>query len=556
MKDAHADAANLFADYLADAFRRSPTAATGAGDHSQDERWPDMSKEGDAKDRAATQGWIEKLAALPEADLDAAMRVDREVVLNQLRYALFGIDELKDADWDPVLYTSLIGSGLDPMITREFASLDVRATSLEKRLDGVAVVVAAAKSRLAHSPHVSTETAIDQNRGLIGLCEQEVPAFAAKVPAKKASLVAAAGRCATALHDFQTFLEKDLLPRSDGDFRLGRAKFEKKLRFELGDAIDIDALAAEARVLLETTKKEMVSTSKELWPVLFPSAKLPALANAEDERVFLRKVLDEVAKDRSTNATIVGDAEKLLTAATAFVKKNDLVTVPTEPCRVIEMPEWRRGVAIAYCDSSGPLEANQETFFAISPTPKGWPEKRVESFYREYNAGMLTDLVVHEAMPGHFLQLMHNNRFPSKVRAVYASGAFVEGWAVYSEWLMSKYGFGGPKVRLQRQKMVLRMCVNALLDHDVHAGSMDEKAALSLMMNEAFQEEGEAVGKWKRARLSSAQLTTYFYGFTEMMKIRHALEGKPGFSERAFHDELLSAGSPTMKLARKAMHAE
>ncbi len=154
-------------------------------------------------------------------------------------------------------------------------------------------------------------------------------------------------------------------------------------------------------------------------------------------------------------------------------------------------------------------------------------------------------------MPGHYLQLMHNNPFTSKLRAVFASGPFVEGWAVYAEWMMAEHGFGGPRVKLQRQKMMLRTCANAILDHDIHAGTMDEQAALALMKNEAFQEDGEAVGKWKRARLSSAQLTTYFFGFTELLKLRRAVESQPGFSERAYHDRLLSWGSPPMKYVRQ-----
>jgi uncharacterized protein (DUF885 family) len=164
---------------------------------------------------------------------------------------------------------------------------------------------------------------------------------------------------------------------------------------------------------------------------------------------------------------------------------------------------------------------------------------------------MLAELAIHEAMPGHYLQLMHNNQFPSKLRALFSSGAFVEGWAVYGEWLMAEKGFGGPRVRLERQKMVLRLAVNAILDHDIHAGQLDEKAALALMTGEAFQEDGEATGKWRRARLTSAQLTTYFYGFSELLALRKAAEGKPGFTERAYHDRILSWGSPAMKFVRQ-----
>ena len=262
-------------------------------------------------------------------------------------------------------------------------------------------------------------------------------------------------------------------------------------------------------------------------------------------------MLDRIAEDRPDNATIVDEARRTLADATRFVRDRDLVRLPEEPCDVIEMPEYRRGVAIAYCDASGPLEKKQETFYAIAPTPKGWTKQRVTSFYREYNRSMLVELTVHEAMPGHFLQIMHSNRFDSDVRAVFSSCPFVEGWAVYAEWLMAKHGFGGPKVRLMRQKMVLRLSCNAILDHGVHAGTLDEKEALSLMTQDGFQEEGEAVGKWKRARLTSAQLTTYYYGFTEMLALRRAAEAAPGFRERDFHDRVLSHGSPAMRHLRE-----
>jgi uncharacterized protein (DUF885 family) len=290
-------------------------------------------------------------------------------------------------------------------------------------------------------------------------------------------------------------------------------------------------------------------------------APLPPLGAPAERRVVIKAVLDKLAEDHPDNTTILREASDLLAKATAFVKEHDLVRLPTEPCKVIEMPEYRRGVSVAYCDSSGPLEKDQETFYAIAPTPKDWAQKRVDSFYREYNRGMLADLTVHEAMPGHFLQLMHNNALYSasggdlagKIRSVFSSGSFVEGWAVYSEWLMAKYGFGGLRVRMARQKMVLRLAANAILDHGIHAGTMDEKQALDLMMNDAFQEEGEAVGKWKRGRLSSAQLTTYYYGFTELMKLRAANEAAPGFSERRYHDRLLSFGSPSPRALRTLM---
>ena len=543
-----------FADrFLAAYLERNPTRATEMGDHRYDGRWPDLSVEGEAAERKVVAGWLAELDGMPEAGLSTQRKIDRGLLDNQLRYWLFVLDELKEAEQDPLLYTRLVGDGLDPLVTRAFAPVEERMTSLRARLEGIPGILAVARKRLQRPAKIYTETAIEQNAGLIALCEHELAAEFAKVPAQQAALAAAAKGAAAALKDYQAFLTKEVLPRSDGDLRLGRARFEKKLRFELDDTVTADSIAVGARALLDKTQDEMADTARELWPELMKGAPLPPLTSPEERKAAVRKVLDKLAEDHPDNATILAEATAWLDKATSFVKEHDLVRLPTEPCKVIEMPEYRRGVSVAYCDASGPLEKKQETFYAIAPTPKDWPKKRVDSFFREYNRSMLAELTVHEAMPGHYLQLMHNNEFPSKLRAVFSSGAFVEGWAVYSEWLMAKYGFGGPKVRMQRQKMVLRLAANAILDHGIHAGTMEEKEALDLMMKDAFQEEGEAVGKWKRARLSSAQLTTYYYGFTEMMKLRAAHEKDAGFTERSYHDKLIGSGSPSLRSARAFM---
>jgi uncharacterized protein (DUF885 family) len=339
------------------------------------------------------------------------------------------------------------------------------------------------------------------------------------------------------------------LPRSTGSFRMGRARYQTLLRYALEDDVDADALATEAQSTLDRTLDEMVDTAKELWPAIMAGA-VPPSATPDERRVLVRRVLAKLGDDATDPKSIVTLATKLLGEATTFVREHDLMTVPEQPCRVIEMPEYKRGVAIAYCDSSGPLEKTPETFFAISPAPLTWSAKRVASFYREYNRSMLGDLTVHEAMPGHYLQAMHNNAFHSDIRTVFKNGAFVEGWASYTEWLMAKYGFGGPKVRLQRLKMLLRVATNVLVDHGIHAGTLEEPEALRLMTEGAFQEEGEAVGKWRRARLTSAQLSTYFYGYREFMRLREAAEKRPEFHERDYNDRLVGFGSPPMHYLR------
>ncbi|MCU0685252.1 MAG: DUF885 domain-containing protein [Polyangiaceae bacterium] len=529
--------------FLNESLRRNPVLATISGEHRYDGAWPDVSEGSEAAETSFWGGLLGELDAIGEGSLDPQRRVDATIVRNRARYALFALASLRESERNPLYYTGTLGEGFDPLVSRSFAPPAERLQSLASRLGGVPAFLTAARKRLGRPPRVHTETAIEQTRGLIALCESGLkPHFGAVAGWAEAAPKAA--EAAKALKEFQAFLEKELLPRSDGNFRLGAERFEQKLRLELDDELDAGSLAAEARRQIEVTQAEMAVTAKELWPSLMKGKPLPPDDTPERRKALVATVLRAISDDRPTNQSIVAEAKKTLEEATAFVKARDLVRLPEEPCAIIEMPEYRRGVAIAYCDSSGPLEPKPETFYAIAPTPKGWSPKRVESFYREYNRSMLLNLTVHEAMPGHFLQLMHNNRFASKLRAVYSSGAFVEGWAVYGEWLMAENGFGGPKVKLMRQKMMLRTAANAVLDQGIHAGSMSEAEALALMKNEAFQEEGEAVGKWRRARLTSAQLSTYFYGFREMMKARKLVEKEPGFTERSFHDKLLGSGSP------------
>jgi uncharacterized protein (DUF885 family) len=541
----------LSQDYLERSLVLSPTEATLLGDHRYDGRWPDLSKEGDAKQQRFEQEILGRLQAIPKDGLSAESRVDAEMLETQLRYSEFSRAELKPAEVLPLYYTGVIGAGLDPLVNREFGTRASRAESLASRLDGIPAVLGVARARLTRPSKVQTETALHQTAGLLVLTEKELPEQFKDLPA----VPAAAARAAASLRQFQTFLKEELLPRSDGAFRIGRERFTAKLRFVLDDQVDPDALARSARALLDRTQESMVHTAKAVWTEDRLGG-LPPLGTAEQRRAFVRRVLDHLAKQTPTSQSILGDSRAWLEKASGFVRSKDLVRVPDEPLKVVEMPEYRRGVGVAYCDSSGPLEPKPETFFAISPPPSDWPPARVQSFFREYNQSMLADLTVHEAMPGHYLQIMHSNTYPSKLRAVLGSGPFVEGWAVYSEWLMASKGFGGAKIKLQQQKMILRTTANALLDHGIHTGDMDERQAMDLMTKDAFQEEGEAAGKWNRARLTSAQLTTYFYGFQEMMKLREAAETRPGFSERTYHDRLLSHGSPGPRYIRQLLAAQ
>src|SRR6266480_3884651 len=305
---------------------------------------------------------------------------------------------------------------------------------------------------------------------------------------------------------------------------------------------------------LKQTQTAIYETALPFYKNSFPDADSATLA---DKHKVTAAVLDKLAEQHPDDTTVVGYAKDVVGEATNFVRSHNLVTIPETPLDVIAMPEFKRGVAIAYCDSPGPLDKTGKTFFAVAPTPKDWSKERKESFFREYNNYMIRDLTVHEAMPGHYLQLAHANEFraPTLVRAIFQSGTFVEGWAVYCEQTMAEIGYGGPEVKMQQLKMRLRAICNAILDQSIHAGKMSEQEAMDLMMKEAYQQEGEAVAKWKRARLTSAQLSTYFVGVTEMLEMRASAmqKAQENFDLKTYHDKVLSFGSPPVKYVRELL---
>jgi hypothetical protein len=543
----------LWQEFLAEYLRREPVEATSLGNHDHDASWPDLTAAGRDDALRVYQGIGARLSALRAAGLPPDQRLDADILANKIETLAFQETQLHPEETDPHSYTELIGGGLDAFVTREYAPAPVRAKSLAARLTGIGNVVTVARGRLGRPARVLTETAIRQAKGLVGLVDGGFPELLAEAPDQAAEVRAAAAVASRAVHDLLAFFEGELLARSDGDFRVGRDRLDKILSLTLDRDVDGEDLLARAKSCLAQTQADMAVTARELWPTVIGAASPRADPMPADPHALVRRVLDRLAEDHPTNATIIADATTVLGRATEFVKSHDLVTLPTQPCKVLELPEYRRGVAIAYCDWAGPLEEKAETHVSISPVPADWPPARAASFYREYDRSMLADLMVHEAMPGHYLQGAHAAEFHAVPRAIFTNDAFVEGWAVYAEWLMAKYGFGGPSVRLQRQKMLARVCANTILDHEIHAGAMDEKTALALMEGEAFQEEGEAMGKWTRARVSHGQLSQYFYGFAEILKMREIAEKKSGFSERAFHDALLSYGAPSVHQLRVQM---
>jgi uncharacterized protein (DUF885 family) len=550
----------LAEDYLDDLARRHPDIATELGDHRFDDQLPDRRAAALDGERRALDEFAARLTAVDHAGLDKELRVDAAVLGNDVARRLFELEELREHTWNPLVANP--GQAIYMLLARDYAPLPDRLQSLAGRLAAVPDSLSAARATLGRMPKVHLETAIGQFGGAIGLVTEEVNA-ALRQAANSGAVIPGSGAAATAaviaevekarpaalaaLAEHRDWLSARLA--GDGtaaggagfaDPRLGRDMFARKLSLTLSAASDADAILARAEDDLERLTDEIAEVAAALGGTP-------------------REVLGRLGAAAPDEATILAFCADALAAQTAFVREHDLVTLYDDPVEVIDMPEINRGIAVAYCDPPGPLEpVPGATFIAVSPTPKDWTAERVASFYREYNRHMVHNLMVHEAMPGHYLQLQHSRRFTgaTRLRAALWSGPFVEGWAVYAEELMARHeypGEGDPAaVRMQQLKMQLRMVINAILDARVHSRGMTEAEAMTLMTARGFQEDGEAAGKWRRAQLTSAQLSTYYVGYTEVADLAADLRRR-GLPERAAHDSMLAHGSPPARLLREVL---
>src|SRR5437667_2472511 len=378
-------------DYIEQYLRSNPEDATELGDHRFDGQLTDYSSDAQTKDLGTQKEFHDKLNAVDGSQLNGADNVDFRILRENIDYKIFQDEELKEPEWNPLVYMQSLANSVYLLVARDFAPAEKRIPNLRRRMEAIPGVIAQAKANLQHPPRVHAETTIEQTQGAISLVREGLSPLLDQAPQMKNELAASQEKTAAALEDYKKWLQNDLLPRSDGNFRLGAEKFRKKLRFALASNMPMEEIMKRARNDLQQTQTAIYETAVPLYKKYFPNADAATLA---DKHKVTAAVLDKLAEQHPDDATVVGYAQKVLTEATDFVKQRNLVTVPNVPLDVIAMPEFKRGVAIAYCDSPGPLDKNGKTFFAVAPTPKDWSKERKESFFREYNNYMIRDLTV------------------------------------------------------------------------------------------------------------------------------------------------------------------
>lgn len=546
--------------WLDQSMRLSPINATPIGDHRFDDRIDDVSAAGRAAGLAFARQTLAAIEALDAGGLSRANQVDAAILANSLRAQIWQTETLQSWGWNPLGYQGLAGGALYSLMAREFAPLPRRLDSAIARLERLPALFAQTRAELqpARVPTPHAETYAAQNPGLKSIVSDMIaPNRDALSARKRERLDAAIARFNEAVDEHQRWIEGTLVPAAQADFRAGAEAFDRQLAFTLQSTLSRAEIRRRADAAVASVREEMYRVARRALAGRADAPAMPDQPTPEQQQAVIRAALEIAANDRPARSELVQTSTAGVEEARAFVLAHDLITLPDGPVRVILMPEFQRGVAVAYCDSPGPLERHLDTFYAVTPIPDDWSDEQATSFTREYNKRGILDIAVHEAMPGHYVQLWHSNSYPSTLRAVLGSGSFVEGWAVYAEEMMVEQGFRAddPLYRLTQLKVQLRTITNAIIDQAIHVDGMSRDEMMRLLTETAFQEEREAAGKWRRAQLSFTQLSTYFVGFQEHLETRAAAQARDGadFDLKRYHDGILSFGSPPGRFARQLL---
>ena len=414
-----------FTEFLAEFLAQNPVLATATGEHRHDGAWPDATEAGRLARLEAGDRWLARFGSL--ADLTSDEAIDRDLVVGELEAARFAETELREDAWNPLEWVYLLGEGIFTLIAREFAPLADRLTSVAARLEGIPLVLDGARDALVGVEgrpvgRFQTEAALRQLPGIAELIDDAVAeadgaAGDTAVVALTPRLRAAAAAAKAAIGAFEAHLRDVVLPASDGDGRLGRELFAKKMRHTMrSDELTAERILAAAEREYPLVRAEMVRLARDLWPAWCGDRPLP-----DDEGAIVRGVLDPVAAEHPKADELLDWCREETAQIEAFCTEHDLIGLADEPLVIQWTPVFLRAFGGAMLSSPGPLDKGQKAFFAITPMPDDWSEEQRESYLREDNERMLRLLCIHEAVPGHYLQGVYANRCPSLARA--SSGA-------------------------------------------------------------------------------------------------------------------------------------
>lgn len=506
---------------------------------------------------------LDSLKSFPKEALNSQNAIDKLLMENFLMAGEWNITTLKSQEWDPSQYN--YGSAIADILNNKNDRSEHKVKMICAKLGRLQAYFRAAKESIKTPTREHTELAISQLKGTVGYLKTAVSDTILQLPSDKNAPKLTLDKAVEFTEEFIMHLEALLKDMDSGkmkprDFRLGKALYDQKFAFEIQSGLSAEEVFKKALARKDELHKDMSVVARRLWPKYMGKAAMPA-----DDKQLIKKVIDAVSKTHVKRENFQNEIGREIPILTAFVKQKNLLYMdPSKPLVVRKEPEWMAGVAGASISSPGPYDKNGNTYYNVGSLAAYSPEA-AESYLREYNQYTLQILNIHEAIPGHYAQLIYSNQSPSLIKSILGNGAMVEGWAVYAERMMMEEGWArnteiNGKVEedemwLMYYKWHLRTVCNTILDHSVHVLGMSREDGMKLLMDEAFQEQAEAAGKWRRVTLTQVQLCSYFTGYAEIYELRESLKKKEGdkFDLKKFHEQFLSYGSAPVKYIRELM---
>ena len=529
----------------------NPEWASAVGYHKLDSLLVTPNAEADKKQLDFVNAQLDSLKQYNIEDLSDKNKTDFHMIKNQLESTIFNIKELKSSEWDPSEYN--VCGLFAEILNGNYDSLEIRLRAFNTKMNTIPTYYEAAKKNIKNPTIEHTELAIAQNLGGSSVFEADLRSALEKSKlsdAEKKEMLDKAKVAVKAIKDYADWL-KALPNKTPRSFRLGEALYAKKFNLDIQSGYSADEIYKIAIDHKKDLHDKMFALADKLWSKYKGNTPKPT-----DKLSVIKQVIDQISLKHTTPEKFQSEIEKQIPELTTYVKAKDLLYIdPSKPLVVRKEPAYMAGVAGASISAPGPYDKNANTYYNVG-SMSGWTAENAESYLREYNDYILQILNIHEAVPGHYTQLVYSNQSPSIIKSILGNGAMIEGWAVYAEKMMLESGYkNSDEMWLMYYKWNLRATCNTILDISVHTKNMSKEAALDLLINEAFQQQAEAEGKWKRVTLSQVQLCSYFTGYTEIYNLREELKKEQGdkFNLKQFHEKFLSFGSAPVKYIKELM---
>ncbi len=498
---------------------------------------------------------LDSLKMYRSDELSDNNKTDYYIIENQLNMMRWKAQEEREYEWNPSVHN--VSYYFAELLNGTYDSLDVRLHNFNLKLQHVPAYYEAAKKLVKNPTLEHTQLAIDQNLGGVSIFVKDLRMALKKSQlgqVEKKQLLDRSVNAVRAINEYVDWLRKldNKTPRS---FRLGKELYAKKFQYEIQSGYTADEIYEKAIAHKKELHEKMFILADRLWQKYLGNSAKPA-----DKLTLIKDVIDKISVKHTTKDSFQIAIEQQIPVLTAFIKQKDLLYLdPSKPLVVRKEPDYMAGVAGASISAPGPYDKSGNTYYNVGSL-SGWDKEKVESYLREYNHYVLQILNIHEAIPGHYAQLVYSNQSPSLIKSVFGNGAMVEGWAVYTERMMLENGYGNneDEMWLMYYKWNLRATCNTILDYSVHTKELSKEDALDLLIREGFQQNTEAENKWKRATLTQVQLCSYFTGYTEIYDFREELKKKMGdqFNLKSFHEKFLSYGSAPVKYIKELMMAD